>query len=245
MAFPANTRSNQCITRIPLSFKRITRHRTTQLATSYIERSLEILYKTFRRSNRRIALKTRSNFFLIRAGRALRLVFICSGTFGSASHVFADSSLAGNEYVYQAKAGQRVDVFDLTKPFVYFESAEYLARRDGRHSGDLGGKVILCSNARYFCIRGGIYAAIPRELSKQTSWKRGGLSCHSQLGLSDKIKNDVTCALNGAATSFVYDKSRGILSYGSSAHMPDEFELVGTCGLFASDCTSGPQSPSS
>ena len=36
------------------------------------------------------------------------------------------------EVLYKASSGHRVDVFDLTKRYVFIEGADYLARRDGR-----------------------------------------------------------------------------------------------------------------
>ncbi len=159
---------------------------------------------------------------------------------GPGCPAFADTQSSANpgppdrEYLYQAKVGQRVEVFDVKKRFVYFEGAEYMIR--GQHSGEFRGNIIVCSDARYFCIRGGIYAAIPKELSNQTQWVTNGIHCHSDDGLSKSAANSITCVFKRETTRFLYVEANGILSYGSSTRNIDEFKLVGRCGLFGSCC---------
>ena len=137
------------------------------------------------------------------------------------------------EVLYKASSGHRVDVFDLTKRYVFIEGDDYLARRDGRHQTEFAGPILYCTNAKYFCIRGGISAVVPRTLNRQTEWIFAHVACRSTDGLTQTGINRVTCTFRGATTEFAYERERGIVRYMRQGSGEPEFLLVGDHGLFA------------
>ena len=136
------------------------------------------------------------------------------------------------EYLYKATGGRRVDVFNLTRRFAYLESDDYLDRRDGRHDTEFSGQIMYCVRTRYFCIRGGIYAVVPRLISGQTDWKYREITCHARTALSDVGINEITCTFRGGGTAFNYEQKKGIVSYSDAGAGATEFTLVGSRGLF-------------
>jgi hypothetical protein len=136
------------------------------------------------------------------------------------------------EYLYKAESGRRVDVFNLTRRYTYLESDDYLDRRDGRHDTEFAGQIMYCVRTKYFCIRGGIYAVVPRVISGQTDWAFRDVTCHARTRLSDVGINEITCTFRGSGTAFKYEQKKGIISYSDTGAEATEFKLVGSRGLF-------------
>lgn len=141
------------------------------------------------------------------------------------------------EYLYSEKIGQRLDAFDISNRVVYFDDIDYLKHQGRKHQTDFSGKVVLCTNAEYFCIRGGIYVAVPRKMVGQTNWEYEGLKCNSTAELNAQVDSSITCLFKETETTFTFDVSKGILSYSVRAERDHaEFVLASQCGLFGIDC---------
>lgn len=139
------------------------------------------------------------------------------------------------EIYYRATTGGRLAVFNLTRAFVYMEGSAYLERRDGRHHGHFAGPIELCSDTSYLCVRGGLYAVIPKDLKGQSEWSHDGVRCRLRSTAAHSTVLSVICSFRGKSTAFKYDQERGIVSYGETAGDEGEFRLVGTKGLLARD----------
>ena len=152
----------------------------------------------------------------------------------SASVLTEQQAPQNEEYIYKSTTDGRVEVFSLSKKFVYSEGAEYLLRRDGRHRGEFAGQIVICSSNRYQCIRGGVYAVVPAAPAGEEHWSFRGITCSADAPLSRNKGNTVRCTFRGMTTVFSYDVARGIVSYGNNGNNEREFELVGDRGLLAS-----------
>ena len=141
------------------------------------------------------------------------------------------------EYLYKYKYGKRVDVFNTTKNYIYVESDDYIARRDGVHDTEFAGQIMYCTGSKYYCVRGGIYAVVPRLINGQTDWAFRNVFCHTKARISKFIINKITCKYRGIGTDFYYDKNKGIISYSNIGEPSSETILIGNVGLFGPTIT--------
>ena len=96
---------------------------------------------------------------------------------------------AGEEIIYRMENTSVLEVFNLTRLWVASMGVNYLDRRDGRY-GELGGSFEFCSDAEYFCLIGGIAAAIPKKFDGQTTWQFNGISCKSDTPLAEGLARE-------------------------------------------------------
>ena len=152
---------------------------------------------------------------------------------GIATASGAELGHSENEVLYAANTGGRVEVYDLKLRRFFVEGQEYLARRDGHHFGEFAGQLVDCGTATHYCVRGGIYVVVPRNISGQRRWSSHGIRCRSMAPLGSNLENTITCAFSKRSTSFRYEGRRGLLSYDDADNEAIRFELVGERGLFA------------
>src|SRR6266446_3846017 len=187
-AFRGKSRLSRCSMRIPISLITSTNWNTTRRAPCC---------STYR-------VRTENNCmtpcYLIVAPLAAT-ISLCAMGFAhadeSASVLTEQQALQSEEYIYKSTTDGRVEVFSLSKKFVYSEGAEYLLRRDGRHRGEFAGQIVICSSNRYQCIRGGVYAVVPAAPAGEEHWSFRGITCSADAPLSRNKGNTVRCTFRG------------------------------------------------
>jgi hypothetical protein len=137
-----------------------------------------------------------------------------------------------SEIIYAATIGKAIDVYDLSRGVVFSEGAEYLSRRDGLHETEFAGRFVDCGTRAFYCIRGGLYAVVPKSIVGQNKWSSHSVRCRSQLPITQRSQNAISCTFKNRTTSFQYDVQRGIVSYKNLVASQPEFVLVGDRGLF-------------
>ena len=138
----------------------------------------------------------------------------------------------GEEVFYRKENTAVLEVFNLTTHWFASVDARYLGRRDGDY-GEFGGSFEVCSDAEYFCLIGGIAAAIPKKFDGQTSWQFRDITCKSAAPLTDDHLVSVDCSRGNWTNRIDYSPARGITSYWSAAEPGQQFSLVSRPGLLA------------
>lgn len=137
---------------------------------------------------------------------------------------------AGEEIIYRMENTSVLEVFNLTRLWVASMGVNYLDRRDGRY-GELGGSFEFCSDAEYFCLIGGIAAAIPKKFDGQTTWQFNGISCKSDTPLAEGKAALIDCSRGNWSNRLNYSQSHGITSYSSAAEPGEQYSLIAPPGL--------------
>lgn len=136
----------------------------------------------------------------------------------------------GPEVIYRMRFGRTLDVFNVDTSHFSREDIEYLERRDQQY-GEFGGTVLFCSDEQYFCVRGGIAAAVPKTASSQRGWSVGRIDCEAESAFSGTA-DVINCTFAGTLTRFLFSEQRGIEWYEASGDPGIRWEAVGP-GLFA------------
>lgn len=140
------------------------------------------------------------------------------------------------EIIYKSNYGSRIDVFNIEKLWSSQEGIGYLDRRDFKYS-EFGGRMRFCSSVDYYCVIGGIAAAVPKKINGQKKWRVEEWECESQTVLSAQSQTTITCTFKGQSTRFTYSPSRGIISYTNLSRPNIKLELIGDKGLLAAPST--------
>lgn len=145
------------------------------------------------------------------------------------------------ELFYWKQKTSVVDVFNISDPWVSSEPIEYLLQRDQQY-GEFGGRLGLCSNDEFFCVKGGVAAAIPRSITKDHEpWEFEGVRCRV-IDMEDDMftiecardeKNPLTSKTD-QVSRFNYSVRHGILSFTHLDVMgTPTYRLLGDDGLFS------------
>ena len=140
--------------------------------------------------------------------------------------------LIEHEVIYRMKGATVLEVFNLEQLRVSSVGLSYLKHRDGRY-GEFSGSFELCSDDEYFCLTGGIAAAIPKKFSGQTAWQFAGQSCNASSPLVEGQTVNIKCTSGSWSNELTYSQSLGIVAYTKLVTSIEHFEVVGEAGLFA------------
>jgi len=147
-------------------------------------------------------------------------------------------SVIRNEVIYRLEGATVLEVFNLERLWVSSEGVSYLKRRNGRY-GEFGGSFEICSNEEYYCLSGGIAAAIPKKFAGQTTWQFAGQSCRATLPLIEGQTVSIKCTSGSWSNELTYSQSLGIVAYTKLVSSMERFNVVGEAGLFAQRPISG------
>jgi hypothetical protein len=124
-----------------------------------------------------------------------------------------------------------LDVFNIDELYFSEEGVEYLNRRDYEY-GEFGGQIEFCSNVDYYCVVGGVGAAVPKKINGQKEWQIEDWKCQAETPISLQKPTVITCDYKGKLTHFTYSPEKGITHYFLS-NPNVRFELIGDKGLLA------------
>jgi hypothetical protein len=142
------------------------------------------------------------------------------------------------DIIYKKGNTSILEVFNLGQSWFSTEDVRYLQHRDAKY-GEFGGKIDQCSDAKYFCLIGGIGVAIPRQFSGQSAWQFSGQNCSAESPLTSDEIATITCSRGNWSNRISYSRSRGIVSYTKLAQPNYTYELVDERGLFAVAASAG------
>ena len=148
--------------------------------------------------------------------------------------VFSDSRKIEEEVTYKLKGSDLIKVFNITKSWFTTQDADYLNRRNFKYHGEWGGRIAFCSNGEYYCMKGGLAVAIPKNIKGQKAWQFEGMDCTTETLLSDQHPSTITCNYERWSLRYIYAPQKGIISYKKLSNSTELYELIGEKGLFAS-----------